>query len=66
MGVTSGHHRHQNVLAAVVTDDVEPALRVQADPKIALCRDDALLTVQRPGDHLAVVGLDDRGPTVAE
>jgi hypothetical protein len=58
--------RHQNVLPAVVTDDVEPALRVQADPKIALRRDDALLTVQRPGDHLAVVGLDDRGPAAAE
>src|SRR3954451_10243577 len=58
--------RHENVLAAVVADGVEPALRVQTQAEVAVGDHDPLLVVQGAGDHVAVRGLADRCPAAAE
>ena len=54
----------ENLLASVVADRVEPALRPQPHAEIAVGRNDPLLVVQRAGDHLAHSRLDDRGATL--
>src|SRR4051794_25904800 len=56
----------QHVLAAVVADGVEPALRVERGAQVAVRHHDALLVVQGPGDHLAVERLADGGAAAAE
>src|SRR5437764_13920876 len=58
-------HSSQHVLAAVVPDRVEPALRVQAFAQVAIGDHDALLAVERARDDLAPGRLDDRRTAVA-
>src|SRR5918999_644736 len=48
--------------AAVMTDNIEPSLRVKAHLQIDVGRQDPLLVVKRAGDDPAFTGLDDRRP----
>src|SRR5688572_18558266 len=58
--------RSQNVGPAVVADRVEPSLCVESATQVAGRGDHPLLAVERPGDYLSPLGVDDHGAAVSE
>src|SRR5687767_4091121 len=58
--------RREHVGAAVVTDGVEPAFRVQPAAELTARDEHSLFAVQRTRDHLAPFRVDDHRAAVAE
>src|SRR5688500_18516979 len=56
----------EDVFAAVMPDDVEPALGVKAGAQVAVGEEDALLAVERPRDHVSGHRIDDGGAAATE